>query len=426
MHKYLPDPYLLAIILSFVVFVGGLILTGSNAMEMINYWGNGFWSLLTFTMQMVLVLVTGHALANAPIVKRGLTMVASIPKNPVQAVMLNIFVAAIASWINWGFGLVVGAILGREIAKQVKDVDYKLLIAAGFTGMVVWHGGISGSIPLALATESDWSWAITGGITVGETIFAPYNLAIAIFLILTLPFMVRLMVPKKEDAYVVDPEVLKSQEASAEDFVPQTPADKLENSWLISMLLAVGALAYLIYYFAAGGSLNLNIVNFIFLFAGIALHWTPRRYLTALYEAVKTAGGIVLQFPFYAGIMGMMNGSGLTALISDWFIAISSASTLPVFAFLSGGLVNIFVPSGGGQWAVQGPIMLQAAQGLGADMAKTAMGVAWGDAWTNLIQPFWALPALAIAGLKARDIMGYCTVALFYVGIIVVLGLLLL
>ncbi|MCK9905937.1 TIGR00366 family protein, partial [Frankia sp. Cpl3] len=166
--------------------------------------------------------------------------------------------------------------------------------------------------------------------------------------------------------------------------------------------------------------------NILFLFLGILLHGTPRRFLDAMGEAIKGSAGIVVQFPFYAGIIGMMTASGLAASISNWFISISTATTFPLFTFWSAGLVNIFVPSGGGQWAVQAPIMLPAAAELGVSNAKVAMAIAWGDAWTNLIQPFWALPALAIAGLGARDIMGYCLMMLFVTGAIISLGFLLL
>jgi short-chain fatty acids transporter len=204
----------------------------------------------------------------------------------------------------------------------------------------------------------------------------------------------------------------------------RTPAEKIENSPIISMILTAGGVVYLIYHFGKGGSLNLNIVNFIFLFAGILFHWTPRRYIVALYEAVKGSGGIILQFPFYAGIMGMMISSGLAAMISQWFVSVSTPFSFPFFSFISAGIVNIFVPSGGGQWAVQGPILIPAAMEIGVETGRAAMAIAWGDAWTNMIQPFWALPALGIADLNARDIMGYCIIALLYSGIIISIGLL--
>ncbi len=422
-QKYLPDPFLFAVILTFIVFLGGALLTDNSAYQMVQHWGGGFWNLLTFSMQMVLVLVTGHALANSAPVKKVLQTIASTAKTPAGAIMITVFVAAIASWINWGFGLVVGALLGREMARQVKGVDYRLLIAGAYIGFLTWHGGLAGSIPLALATPTDWSFELTGGINVGQTIFAGYNLIIAIVLIVTLPFLVRFMIPPKEETLEIDPALLETEIVIEETGKVKTPAEKIENSPVLSLILTLGAGAYLIFYFGGGGSLNLNIVNFIFLFAGILFHWTPRRYITALYEAVRGSGGIILQFPFYAGIMGMMISSGLAALISQWFVGISTEVTFPFFAFLSAGIVNFFVPSGGGQWAVQGPILIPAAIELGVDTARSAMAIAWGDAWTNMIQPFWALPALGIAGLNARDIMGYCIIALLYSGIIISIGL---
>ena len=423
-QKYLPDPFLFAVILTFIVFLGGVLFTDSGAYEMVQHWGGGFWNLLTFSMQMVLVLVTGHALANSPPVKKVLQGIASLAKTPVGAIMITCFVAAIASWINWGFGLVVGALLGREMARQVKGVDYRLLIAAAYMGFLTWHGGLAGSVPLAAATPTDWSFELTGGIDVSQTIFASFNLIIAIFLILTLPLLVRFMVPKKEDVFEIDPALLETKVETEEKPQVTTPAEKIENTPVISLILAVGAAVFLIYHFSTGGSLNLNIVNFLFLFTGVLFHWTPRRYITALYEAVRGSGGIILQFPFYAGIMGMMVSSGLAVMISEWFVNISTEFSFPFFAFISAGIVNFFVPSGGGQWAVQGPIMLPAAMELGVDTARASMSIAWGDAWTNMIQPFWALPALGIAGLNAKDIMGYCIVALLYSGVFISLGLL--
>ncbi|MDW7652131.1 MAG: TIGR00366 family protein, partial [Bacillota bacterium] len=302
---------------------------------------------------------------------------------------------------------------------KVKGVDYRLIIACAYMGFLVWHAGLAGSIPLALATASDWSNELTGGITVGRTIFSSFNLTIAIVLIFTLPILSRLMMPK--EVVEVDPALLAEPEVETPALL--TPADKVENSPIVSLLLSLGALVYLIGYFGQGGTLNLNIVNFIFLFAGILLHWTPRRYINALYAAVRSSGGIILQFPLYAGIMGMMVSSGLAAIISQWFVSVSTAYTFPFFTFISAGIVNFFVPSGGGQWAVQGPIIIPASITLGVDPARAAMAIAWGDAWTNMVQPFWALPALGIAGLNARDIMGYCIMALLFSGVIISLGL---
>ena len=331
----------------------------------------------------------------------------------------------VACWLNWGFGLIVGALLAKEMARQVENVDYRLLIASAYSGFLVWHGGLSGSIPLVIATPGHFLEAQMGVIPTSATIFTVYNLAIALVLLAALPFVNRLMLPARGERVVVDVAKLNDDEKRADD-LRGTPAEKLETTPWLSLIIGIGGLAYLISYFASGGGLGLNIVIFLFLILGIILHRTPRNYLDSFIEAVQGSSGIILQFPFYAGILGMMSDSGLVDLIAGWFVAISTAGTLPFWSFISGGIVNFFTPSGGGQWAVQGPIMIQASEQLGADLAKVAMGVAWGDAWSNMVQPFWLLPALGIAGLEARDVMGFCIMALLVSGVIITLGLLLL
>ncbi|MCA1320370.1 short-chain fatty acid transporter [Bacillus tianshenii] len=430
MQRYLPDPFLFVIILTFVVFGLGLLFTDSGPVDMAKHWGGGFWALLAFSMQMVLVLVTGHVLASSPIFKRMLGALASTAKSPGSAIIIVTIVSIVASWINWGFGLVIGALFAKELAKRVENVDYRLLIASAYSGFIVWHGGFSGSIPLTIATEGHFSQDLIGVISTDQTIFAPFNLAIIAALFITLPLLNRLMMPSKDETITVDPAVLddsSSLQAATVEKVELTPADRLENSWVLSLLVSVLGLFFLFLYFADNGfKLNLDIVNFLFLFLGILFHWRPKLFLEAVMNAVKGASGIIIQFPFYAGIMGMMVTSGLAGVMSEAFVSISNEHTFHFFTFLSAGIVNVFVPSGGGQWSVQAPIMLKAAQSLDVSVAKTAMAVAWGDAWTNMIQPFWALPALAIAGLKAKDIMGFCVIVLFISGVIISLAFLLL
>lgn len=428
MEKYLPDPFLFVIILTLVIFVMGLGLTDSSPVQMVAFWGEGFWALLAFSMQMVLVLVTGFVLASSPIFKKGLGKLAGLAGSPSSAIILVTLVSLAASWINWGFGLVIGALFAKELAKRVANVDYRLLIASAYSGFIIWHAGFSGSIPLSIATEGHPFADQIGIIPTSATIFASYNLIIIAALVIIVPLLNRLMMPSQEDTITVDPKVLVDpiiEPLPAKSAM--TPAERLENSWILSMVVGALGIAFIIYYFVQNGfALTLDLVNFMFLFLGIIFHGTPRNYLISIQEAVKGAGGIIVQFPFYAGIMGMMTASGLAGVMSEAFVGVSTADTLPIFAFLSAGLVNFFVPSGGGQWAVQAPIMLEAAEMLGSDPAKVAMAVAWGDAWTNMIQPFWALPALAIAGLKAKDIMGFCVIVLIVSGVVICLGLLLL
>lgn len=397
-------------------------------MEMVAYWGNGFWDLLEFGMQMSLVVVTGYILASTPVVKRFLAKLSRIAKTPGQAVMLVTFVALVACLINYGFGLVVGALFAVHVAKRVPSVDYRILIASAYSGMVIWHGGFSGSVPLLIATPGHFLEDAIGIIPVTETLFSSFNLFIVITLLITLPFFNRYLLKGADSLGKIDPSLWKEESEEETGSHPaETPAERLENSQLLSLLIGLMGLVFVGYHFVTNGfDLNINIVNFIFLFLGILLHRTPRRFLETVGNGVKNAGGIIVQFPFYAGIMGMMVASGLSDKISLLFVSFATDYTLPIFTFLSAGLVNVFVPSGGGQWAVQGPIMIQAALEIGADTAKTAMAVAWGDAWTNMIQPFWALPVLAIAGLKIRDIMGFCVMILFFSFIPIAIGFLLL
>ncbi|MFB2755572.1 short-chain fatty acid transporter [Shewanella xiamenensis] len=426
--RYLPDPYIFVLLLTLVVMISAVVAEQKTPMDVISYWGDGFWALLSFSMQMLLVLVAGFMLASSPPIKKLLDAIAGLAKSAPQAIILVTLVSLAASWINWGFGLVVGALFAKALARKVR-VDYRLLVASAYSGFVVWHGGLAGSIPLTIATAGHFSESQIGIIPTSETIFASFNLLLVLVLFVVMPLVNRFMLPEEKDSIYIDPKALENVSSEESNTVHASnaitrPADTLENSRLLGWSVGGAGLVYLGYYFAVqGGSLNLNLVNFLFLFLAIVLHQTPRSLLQSLNEAIKGGAGIVIQFPFYAGIMAVMMQSGLAQSISEGFVAIASAESLPFWSFISAGIVNIFVPSGGGQWAVQAPIMLPAAEALGADVARVAMAVAWGDAWTNLIQPFWALPVLAIAGLKARDIMGFCLMQLIITGVIISIAL---
>lgn len=425
-QRYLPSPFVFAMLLTVFVLIFSMLGTGQSLPQMAQHWGTGFWSLLTFAMQMALVLVTGHVLANAPVVSRQLDRLARIARTPGQAIVMVTLVALAGSWINWGFGLVVGAVFARALARQVKGLHYPLLVASAYSGFLIWHGGLSGSIPLSLASGGADLQRMTAGVLstpigVENTLFTVLNLSIIALLVIGLPILNRAMLPATPT--VADPELLR--ELKAEPMPRETPAQRLDDSRILGLLIVFLAAIYFVYYFMTNGfSLSLNIVIGLFLFIGLLLHGTPERYMRAVQESVGGISGIVIQFPFYAGIMGMMVGANAEGMslgkqMTDAFVAWSTADTFPMLAFLSAGVVNFFVPSGGGQWAVQGPIMLPAGQALGVAPEVTAMAIAWGDAWTNMIQPFWALPLLAIAGLGAREIMGYCLMMLLYSGVVI-------
>lgn len=428
-NRWLPDPFLFAIILTIVVFIAAMIGTSQGPIEMVQAWGqdSGFWGLLAFSMQMALVLVLGSAMASATVCKKALGAIASVAKDKKSAILVVTFVSTICCWLNWGFGLIAGALLAKEVAKRVRDVDYPLLIASAYSGFVIWHAGLSGSIPLQLSTTTT-ILGVEYTASTSQTLFHPVNLIMCLAILITMPLINYAMHPSKEQTILVNPDMLVEEEEKT--YTIDTPAEKIEHSKILWVITLVLGFAYIVVYFMNNGfNLGLNIVNMIFLFLGVLLHGDLRKYVDAIADAASGASGILLQFPFYAGIMGMMvaqnaDGVSLASIIADFFVSISNDVTFPVLTFLSAGIINFFVPSGGGQWAVQAPIVMPAATEMGIEYGRAAMAIAWGDQWTNMIQPFWALPALGVAGLSARNIMGYLVVILIYTGVIACLGFL--
>lgn len=420
-HKYLPDPLIFAILLTIAVFVLAVLLTPKSPSDLVAMWGDGFWNLLAFSMQMALVLVTGHALASSAPIRRGMAAVASAAHTPTQGVMLVTFVSAVACAINWGFGLVVGAMFAREVARRIPKSDYRLLIASAYIGFLTWHGGLSGSVPLVAATKGNPMEKLVGIIPVSDTLLTGYNIFVTVALIVTLPFLTRLMMPKEDEVVAVDPRLLEDDGATARRVLrpDATVAERLEESRILAIVVAGAVIVYLVQRSITKGLIiDINTVNLLFLAAGMLLHRTPMAYARAISAAARGTAGIMIQFPFYAGIQIMMDNSGLGGLITNAFVHVANKDTFPFLAFLSSGLINFAVPSGGGHWVVQGPFVMPAAKALGVDMGKAAMAIAYGEAWMNMAQPFWALPALAIAGLGVRDIMGYCVTALLLSGVI--------
>lgn len=429
-ERYIPDPYLYAVILTFITALAALAFTDSAPAQIVTAWYDGIWAILAFAMQMALILSTGVALAATPQVRRLLETIAAIPTRQGAAAVTVFLSGAFGSWLNWGFGLVVGALVAREVAKKVRDVDFGLLVAAAYMGNMVWASGLSSSIALASATPGSPLNIIereTQRITpLGETIFTAYNLVPTILVFCLIPLMLMAIGPNEQEMKRADPLLLaKGDEVPVSEPRERSFAGVIENAWPLTLLLVAMGLAYEWNVVTTRGfTLDINGMIFIALMLGLILHWRPIRYVRAFNAAARTVGPILLQFPLYGGIMGMMTGTGLAAVISQAFVAFSTRSTLPFWSFVSSNIISLFVPSGGGHWAVQGPFMIPAAVNLNVDPAMTAMAVAMGEQTANMIQPFWALPILAIAGLGIKDIMGYCVMALF-VGLIVYGGALL-
>ncbi|MBD3898297.1 short-chain fatty acid transporter [Halomonas sp. ML-15] len=416
-ERYMPEPIIFAVLLTIVTFLLGLILTDSGLLAMVDHWYEGFWDLLSFTMQMVLILVTGHALATAPAVKKWIQRLASQPASSAQAAALTALVACAFSWFNWALGLIVGAIFALEIGKaahrQGIKLHYPLIVAAGYSGQMVWHMGPSSSSGLTVATSGHFLEDAIGIIPITQTAFSSYALLNSLMLIaVVVPVTFYLMSPRKKDemagidAYA--PQFLKEEEPQPQQEDADSIGARMDSVWFTVVLLVLAGSYAIIHFSRNGFDLNLNIVNFLFLFLGLALHKTPVRYMNAVTDATKGASGIILQFPFYGGIMGMVTLSGLAVIFVDAMLSIATPQTLPVISWFAAGLLNIFVPSGGGQWAVQGPILMEVAKELDVSIGRIITAFGAGDTWTNMFQPFWALALLGITGVKARHIMGYC------------------
>ncbi|NEU30926.1 short-chain fatty acid transporter [bacterium LRH843] len=425
-ERWLPDAFVFAVILTLITFLGGVFITNNTPYEMLLHWGDGFWSLLAFTAQIITTFIMSYALALTKPVSKLLEKMAAVCKTPTSAILVVTFTSLAASLLSWAFGLVVAGLMARLVGRQVRDVDYRVLVAAGYSGFVIWEGGLSSSPSLFVATEGHIFQDMIGLIPTGDTLLSTLNIALVCVVFFTLPFVMLLIHPKnKSDRFLVDQDLLKEEAVVEEKSLTdgKSPSDRLDKSRLIVLLGGFLGLFYLGNHFYFNGlSLDLNTVNLIFLTAALLLYGNVRELGAGLKKASGSVGQFALQYPFYAGIMGMMASSGLALWLSNVFADISTAETLPLLTFWAAGAVNMFIPSGGGQWAVQAPIFLPLSLDMGVDPAKIVLAVAWGDAWTNMIQPFWTVPLLAIAGLRIRDIMGFTTITVLYTGIIISLG----
>lgn len=422
-EKFLPDAFLFACILSIVCYILALIFTPSGPMDVLMAWGGGVWNLLAFTAEMATIMVFGYAFAKTAAVEKILGKLTDVVHNPRQAYFFTAFVSAICCWFCWAAGLIMGAFIAKKLAKKLPGVHYPLLVASAYAGFLVFQMGFTGSVSLLIATPGNFMEAQIGGlIPVSQTMLAPWNLFLSVVLgLVVVPLMMRAMAPREGDQIVeIDASMLTEEEApgkiSLKGLVPNA---WMENNYIFNLIIGGGLAVYTVLYFAKGGSLTIDATNLIFMILGILLTPTPIQYVKNCMEGAATAGGVIMQFPLYAGIQGMMLTTGLAEVFANAFVSISSAKTLPLWTFISAGIINLFIPSGGSQWSVQGPIMIDAAANIGADYARVAMACSYGDNWTNLIQPFWALPLLAVANLKAKDIMGYLTPLLIVSGVII-------
>ncbi|MAU36920.1 MAG: short-chain fatty acid transporter [Flavobacteriales bacterium] len=431
----LPAPFTIAVLLTLFTFVSALWITDPKSnqihiVELLSYWEKGIWNapLLVFAMQMMLMLVLGHTLALSNPISKIISKGVRYCTNTANSAAIITFFTILVSLFNWGLGLIFGAIFARKAgeyaSKKNIQLNYPLIGAAGYSGLMVWHGGISGSAPIKIAEKGHFLVDKIDVISQSETIFSTMNISISIVLLITLPLLMYYL-GKKNPGETIILSSKKHEESSK-----TTEVHKLDQS----VLLAWGFGGTIIFYafykaiimpeFITLSIITPNYINLVLLGLAIIMHKSFFAFLKAVDNAISGASGILIQFPLYFGIMGIMNHSGMVNIMSNFFVSIANETTFPIFTFISAGIVNVFVPSGGGQWAVQGPIIVDAATQLGVSIPKSVMALAYGDQLTNMLQPFWALPLLGITGLKAKEILPYTLILLVVGSIIFISGLL--
>lgn len=446
-RRYLPSPFTIAVLLTILTILLALLFTDrstdtSHLFEILSYWEDGIWNsdLLVFAYQMMLILVLGHVLVLSKPMERLILAITSYVKDTSTAAVLVALPTMLVSFFNWGLGLIFGAILARKVGEYAQSnnipINYPLIGASGYLGLMVWHGGISGSAPIKVSESGHLSSLMESVSTLGvnnqlpdlistsQTVLSTWNLTLFAIVVLAISVTVYFL-GKKVSSTKLNLSAYRFKRVEKNQLIG---AEKLDGArWPSALFGTLILIVFLVQYLPALKLLNItpNMLNFFMLGLAILLHGSFKSFLNAVEEAIGDVSGILIQFPLYFGIMGIMANSGMINQISNFFVSISTETTLPIFTFFSAGLVNIFVPSGGGQWAVQGPLVLQSAAQLNVPLPKAIMALAYGDQITNMLQPFWALPLLGITKLKAKEILPYTLIFMGIGAFIFIIGLLL-
>ncbi len=447
-RKYLPSPFTIAVLLTLVTMFLALLFTENTSdknhfIAILSYWEAGIWNngLLVFGYQMMLILVLGHVLVLSKPIELLIMRIVKFVTNSANAALLVALPTMLVAFFNWGLGLIFGAILARKVGEYAQQnnipINYPLVGAAGYVGLMVWHGGVSGSAPLKVAETGHLKSLMAGVLQADElaelpdmissasTIFSGANLLIFGLVLLIISLLAYRLGQKAKPTKMN----LNTYAFKTDDEATLNGAEKLDYSKFLAIgfgLLILFAFAF--QYSSLLTELNItpNMLNFFMLGLALIMHGSFKRFLLAVESAIGDTSGILIQFPLYFGIMGIMGSSGMINGISDFFVSISTATTMPIYTFFSAGLVNVFVPSGGGQWAVQGPMVLESAMQLNVPLSKAVMALAYGDQITNMLQPFWALPLLGITKLKAKEILPYTLIFMLAGSVVYIIGLLIL
>ncbi|HEX8800005.1 MAG TPA: TIGR00366 family protein [Terriglobales bacterium] len=414
-ERWFPDPLVFAFIGILVVFITGLLLRESPS-KLALAGGKSFWSLVPFTMQMVMIIIGGYVVASTPLVYRAIRWLAGVPKSPRSAVALVALFSMLTSLISWGLSLIFSGLYVRELSRRVKGLDYRAAGAAAYLGLgAVWAMGLSSSAAMLMATKSSIPpslFAISGSIPLTGTLFLWQSIATTVMLIIVSVLIAYWSAPSADKARTAADYGIEFEPIAGAVEARSKPGEWLEYSPLLNILVAALLIWYLVDVFrtspqGALAALDLNTYNLMFLTLGILLHWRPKRFMRAVSECVPATGGVLIQFPFYAVIFGMIVGTGISDWLAKLFAAVTTHSTFPLLVAIYSAVLGVFIPSGGSKWVIEAPYVLQAANLHQVHLGWVVQIYNAAEALPNLINPFWMLPLLGILRLKARDLVGY-------------------
>ena len=421
-ERWFPDAFIFVAIAVVVVALAALA-NGAPVGAVSQSFGNGFWSLITFTMQMAFVAIGGYVVATSAPAARLIHRLAQLPTTGRGAVGLVATASILASLLNWGLSLIFGGLLVRALGeRRGLDMDYRAAAAAAYLGLgATWAMGLSSSAAQLQANPASLPKSllpITGVIPFSETIFLWQSIVVTVVL-LVISIAIAIWSAPSPDTAMTAERMGVSLERDDRIAVPEPkqPGERLEHSPLLTVILVLLAAGWVVYEFSRQSWMiaisNLNTYNFIFIMAGLLLHWRPKRFLMSVAKAVPATAGVLIQFPFYGAIAAILtqakNGAGLTVSdqIAHAFVNLSTEHTYPLVIGVYSAVLGFFIPSGGGKWLLEAPYVMQAANDLHVHLGWAVQIYNAAEALPNLINPFWMLPLLGVLGLRARDIVGF-------------------
>ena len=435
-QRWIPDSWVVCMILTILAILLAMLGAGATLNESVLAWGNGMWSLLELAMQFSIAMIAAHACVASRPVYRFLDWLAGLPdrSRPIQAIALIGAYSLVTGYLNWALSVVASALFVPFVARRNPKADIRLIIAAAYLGIcTVWHGGLSGSAPLILATPGNPLLAPATGepvidrvLPVTETLFIPFNLVFIAVIGAAALATVMLLHPRRNVQTLTSEQIERMMPVLPDEETPGTPATHMESfrGWIVLAAILIGyPLGYSMVTRGFGATWTINAYNAVFLVTALLLQGRPSNLVRAFGNGARTASGVILQFPFYAGIFGVINNTGLGGWLGELFVAFATTETYPAVVYFYSGFVNLFVPSGGSKWLIEAPYLLPAARELGVSATTTVLAYAYGDATTNFIQPFWAIPILTVTRLKFGDVLGYTGIVAIVCTIISVIAM---